>query len=441
MDRRFVDCHTVGFKEIEPAIARCTPAWVQEVTGVPAAHTEQAAHLFGAGPSLLWIGQGLQRQPSGGNIVRAVGLLPAMTGAIGRRGGGFLYLNGIETRGLDGDYLTGRHLAAGDPASISHMDLVATLEDPDRARALFCWNINIAASNPEQRRLRRALGREDLFTVVVDLFATDTADLADIVLPAASFLEHDDLVVSYFHHSLSAQVKAMEPPGDALPNSEIFRRIAAAMGYHDEALYEPDGDIIVRLLEQSGTGLDFEALAAVGSVWPEHIRIQFPDLCFATPSGRIEMASSTAEADGLPRTPAPTVDAPPAKDRFRLLSPSSDWMLNTAYSNDSRIQRRAGGLTVSINPLDASALGLSDGEMAEVGNDTGRLELTVAITDDVPTGVALIPKGRWPKQEVGLANVNALNPGQRSDMASSSAVHGTEVFVRPAAYRISPAPA
>src|SRR6202011_1406791 len=100
-----------------------------------------------------------------------------------------LYLNGIETRGLDGDYLSGRHLASGDPPSMSHMDLVATLEDPELARALFCWNINIAASNPQQVRLRRALAREDLFTVVVDLFRTDTADLADFVLPAASFLE------------------------------------------------------------------------------------------------------------------------------------------------------------------------------------------------------------------------------------------------------------
>jgi anaerobic selenocysteine-containing dehydrogenase len=441
LDRSFLDRCTVGWAEIEPLVAQCPPVWAQEVTGVPAARIEQAAHWFGAGPSLLWIGQGLQRQPSGGNIVRAVSLLPAVTGAIGRPGGGFLYLNGIETRGLDGDYLIGRHLAASEPASISHMDLATVLEEPEKSRALFCWNINIAASNPQQRRLRRALTRDDLFTVVVDLFATDTADLADIVLPAASFLEHDDLVVSYFHHSLSAQVKAAEPPGDALPNAEIFRRLAAAMGFDEAALYESDASILTCLLAQSGTGLSFEALSAVGTVWPDQIRMQFASLRFATPSGRIELASTAAEADGLPRIPTPSVDSPPAHGRLRLLSPSSEWMLNTAYSNDPRVQRRAGGLTVSINPAEAVALGLTDGQMAEVGNDTGRLELAVTITDDVPSGVALIPKGRWPKQEAGMANVNALNPGERSDMGSSSAVHGTEVFVRPSGYRISPAPA
>jgi anaerobic selenocysteine-containing dehydrogenase len=439
VDQKFLNRHTVGFEEVVAEVVCCTPEWAQQMTGVAAADIERAAHLFGRGPSLLWIGQGLQRQPSGGNIVRAIGLLPAATGAIGRPSGGFLYLNGIETRGLDGDYLTGRHLARGDRPSVSHMDLAATLEDPGRARALFCWNINIAASNPEQRRLRQALSREDLFTVVVDLFATDTADLADIVLPAASFLEHDDLVVSYFHHSLSAQVKAMEPPGQALPNAEIFRRLAGAMGYTDDALFETDAEILARLLEQNGSGLDFEALASVGTIWPDQIRLQFADLRFATPSGKIELASAAAVADGLPRTPVPSVDAPPAPGRLRLLSPSSEWMLNTAYSNDSRVQRRAGGITVSINPADALALGLAEGQLAEVGNDTGRLELAVTITDDVPAGVALIPKGRWPKQEAGLANVNALNPGERSDMGSSSAVHGTEVFVRP--YLISPAPA
>ena len=120
------------------------------------------------------------------------------------------------------------------------MDLAERLEDRERSRALFCWNINIAASNPEQTRLRAALAREDLFTVVVDLFPTDTTDYADIVLPAASFLECDDIVASYFHLSLGAQVKAVEPLGEALPNSEIFRRLAAAMGFDEPQLFESD---------------------------------------------------------------------------------------------------------------------------------------------------------------------------------------------------------
>jgi anaerobic selenocysteine-containing dehydrogenase len=342
-----------------------------------------------------------------------------------------LYLNGIQTRGLDGDYLAGTHLAAtGGPPSVSHLDLAATLEQPDRARALFCWNINIAGSNPEQRRLRRALCREDLFTVAVDVFPTDTADMADIVLPAASFHEHDDLVVSYFHHSISAQAKIMNPLGDALPNSEIFRRLATAMDWNDYELHETDQQIIDRLLQQAGIDMDFPTLCRAGTVWPDPApRLQFGNLHFPTPSGQVEIASALAEADGLPRVPTPTVDPAPGTGRLRLLSPSSAWTLNGLYSNDTRVGRRAGALTVTLNPLDAAARTLVPGDIATVTNDIGSLALPVQISEDVPPGVALIPKGRWPKLEPSGANVNVLNPGARSDMGHSSAVHGTEVYV------------
>jgi anaerobic selenocysteine-containing dehydrogenase len=430
VDERFVATHTLGYEELQPAIRRCTPSWAEQVTGVPPTLIEEAAHLYGRGPSLLWIGQGLQRQPTGGNVVRAVGLLPALTGHIGQPGGGFLYLNGIGTRGLDGDYLSGEDLRTVESPAVSHMDLTEILEDPDRSRALFCWNINIAASNPEQQRLRRALARRDLFTVGVDLFPTDTVDYADIVLPAASFLEHDDLVVSYFHHSIGAQAKAVDPPGAALPNSEIFRRLARAMGYDEPALHEPDADILARLMEQSGTQLDFAELKRLGTVWPMGTpRRQFPLLRFETPSGRIELASAAAEAAGLPRLPLPIADSRPAGGRFRLLSPSSEWMLNTTYGNDRRVGRRVGEFAITLNPDDARGLGLAAGDMARVGNAVGQLRLPVALSDDVPPAVALLPKGRWPKLEAVGGNVNTLNPGLRSDLGSSSAVHGTEVTV------------
>jgi anaerobic selenocysteine-containing dehydrogenase len=417
-------------EKLLPSIRRCTPAWAEHTTGVPAGLIERAAHLYGSGPSLLWIGQGLQRQPMGGNVVRAVGLLPALTGHIAKPGGGFLYLNGIGTRGLDDGYLAGAELSLGHAASVSHLDLAAILEDPARSRALFCWNINIAASNPEQQRLHRALAREDLFTVAVDLFPTDTVDLADIVLPAASFLEHDDLVVSYFHHSISAQAKAMDPPGSALPNSEIFRRLARAMGYDEPALYEPDASILARLMEQSGTNLDFADLKRIGTVWPDgKPRRQFPKLRFETPSGRIELASASAAAEGLPMVPLPVADSRPSDGRFRLLSPSSEWMLNTTYGNDDRIGRRMGEFAITLNPVDASRLGLTAGESARVSSAVGELCLPVCVSEDVPASVALLPKGRWPKMEASGSNVNALNPGLRTDLGSSSAVHGTEVTV------------
>jgi anaerobic selenocysteine-containing dehydrogenase len=310
------------------------------------------------------------------------------------------------------------------------MDLVGCLEDSERSQALFCWNINIAASNPQQARLHDALRREDLFTVVIDLFPTDTTDFADYVLPAASFLEFDDLVASYFHLTLSAQVKAAEPIGEALPNMEIFRRLARAMGFRETELYESDAEVIETVLRRSGTGEDFASLAAKGTVpiAAEPV-IQFADLRFPTPSGRVELASARAEADGLPRLPQPLADPRPTDGRLRLLSPASPWLLNDSFANDAKIARRLGPATVALHPDDAAARGLAEGDEALIANETGDLRLRVTISEALPRGVAYSPKGRWPKREPSRANVNSLNPGERADMGDSTSVHGVEVTV------------
>jgi anaerobic selenocysteine-containing dehydrogenase len=433
LDRRFVDAHVTGWDEMAPLVETCTPEWGEGVTGVSAADIEAAAHLYAPGPSLLWLGQGLQRQRFGGNVIRACASLPAVTGNLGRRGAGVLYLNGGGSRGIDDEYLPATHLAQTTPPPISQMDLAAALEDPARAGALVCWNINIAASNPQQRRLRRALGREDLFTVVIDLFQTDTADHADVVLPAASFLECDDVVVPYFNLSLAAQVKADEPPGQALPNSEIFRRLARRMGLQEPELYESDRDVIDELLRRSGCGHTFESLAAAGTIeHPASAAVQFAGARFPTTSGRVELASAEAESDGHPRTPRPLHDPRPRDGRLRLLTPASPWAMNDSFTNDRKVTLRIGQATIGLHPADAAERGLAPGEPATVSNDSGSLELHVAVTDDLPRGVALSCKGRWPKREPTNANVNTLNPGEHADMGASTAVHSVEVSVHPA---------
>ncbi len=175
IDRPFLAAHAQGWEEIEPQLSACTPAWGEATTGVPARLIEQAALLYAAEPSLLWIGQGFQRQSFGGNAMRAVALLPAATGNLGKYGAGFLYLNGWDTRGVDAAYLTAAHLKPGSACSISHMDLASRLESP-ATKAIVTWNNNIAVSSPEQKRLRRALERKDLLQVTLDLFQTDTAN-------------------------------------------------------------------------------------------------------------------------------------------------------------------------------------------------------------------------------------------------------------------------
>ncbi len=430
LDRTFLAQHSVGWDEVEPTLADCTPAWGERQTGVPARLIEEAARSYGRGPSLLWLGQGLQRQPMGGNVMRACALLPAATGNIGKPGAGFYYLNGSGRKGIRENRITAPQLRREPARSVSQMDLAATLEDPAKARALFCWNINIAASNPQQARLRRALEREDLLTVVVEAFQTDSADLADIVLPAAGFLEFDDLVSSYFHMTLSAQVKAMEPLGDSLPNQEIFRRLARAMAYNEPELFETDTEILGALLDGAGIAGGFAALAHAGTIelWPEPL-IQFADLKFPTPSGKIEIASAKAAMDGHSRTPLPLADARPGGGRLRLLSPATSWLMNSSYGNDPRIGEKLGLATVVLHPDDAAARGIADGDNVELSNETGRLTMNACLAPMMPAGVALARKSRWPKLTPGRANVNLLNAGGKTDMGESTAVHGTEVTV------------
>jgi anaerobic selenocysteine-containing dehydrogenase len=432
IDSAFVAAHVQGWEELEPMLAACHPRWGEAHTGVPAALIEEVAVLYARGPSLLWLGQGLQRQVTGGNVMRACGLLPALTGNLGKPGAGFLYLNGnLRQRRMDEDYLSGAHLgSAGGAPSLSHMDLAAALEDPARSRALFVWNMNPLASCPQQRRLRRALQREDLLTVALDLFPTDTTKMADYVLPAASFLEFDDLIASYFQLTLSAQVKAMEPLGEALPNQEIFRRLARAMNYSEPELYESDESMLATLMGRSGLGMTFAALARRGTIWvPEQPAVQFADGVFATPSGRIEIASARAAADGFPRLPQPWSDAPPESGRLRLLSPAHAWLMNTSFGNVAQIEHRLGEATIALHPADAAERHLAQGDAALVHNSCGRLGLQVVISDELPRGVALAHKGRWLGADAAGANVNVLNPGQKSDMGESTAVHSVEVWV------------
>jgi anaerobic selenocysteine-containing dehydrogenase len=379
----------------------------------------------------MWLGQGLQRQPRGGNVMRACAVLPAITGNLGKPGAGLCYLNGAGPRNLDYDYASAPQLGGDTPPSLSHMELADVLADRERCGAFLCWNMNVAASGPRQGALRQALAREDLFSVVVDLFQTDTADYADFILPAASFLEFDDLVMPYFHLNVSAQVKVEEPPGEALPNSEIFRQLSRAMGFDEPELYESDASILETLLDRTGLGIGWDELARVGTIEPfaEPV-VPFADGVFPTRSGKVELASSRAESHGHPRVPEPHADDPPPAGFLRLLSPASRWLMNDSYANDANVLRKLGAPEIYLNERDVKSLGLEDGELAAVFNDTGRIQLRVRVSDRVRPGVALAHKGRWAKLSDG-ASVNALNPGETSDMGNSSSVHGTLVRLEP----------
>lgn len=428
IDEMFLAAHAVGWDEIDAQLDECTPAWGEKVTGVPAALIERAAYTYAMGPSLLWMGQGFQRQTFGGNAMRAVGLLPAATGNIGKYGAGFLYLNGWDARGIDPEYLAASHLNTDPAPSISHMDLASHLEQPE-TKALVTWNNNIAASSPEQRRLRRALERDDLLQVTLDLFRTDTANYADYILPAASFLEFDDVVMSYFNHSISAQVKVEEPLGEATPNQEIFRRLSAAMGLEDPELFETDAGMIANLLGAAKPGLTFAGLANVGTIYePELPSIQFEDHKYRTSSGKIELAGPSFVDAGLPSAPFPSAEERPPGGNLRLLSPASEWLMNSSYGNDPKIQKQLGDCQAFIHPGEARERGIVSGADVRLKTDAGEITLKVALSENVPMGVILAHKGRW-SSDASKVNINAINPGHKSDLAESCAVHSINVSV------------
>ena len=433
-DEAFIAANVLGLDEIRAHIGRCTPEWGERETGVPAESIRDAARIYASGPALLWCGQALQRQPRGGNIMRTVGLLPALTGNIGKPGAGFYYVNDVaEIAGVDIDYLEGTALRRQPGKVVGALELAGRLADPDEFAAFMVWNTNPLASAADPLALRAALERESLFTVAIDLFMTDTARYADIVLPAASFLEFDDLVPGYFNYALGIQAKAREPLGEALPNQAIFRRLSRAMGLDAAALYEPDDAVLAELLRQVGYPGTFDDLRETGTIFVngDEPVIAFEDLCFATPSGRIEIASDKAVTMGLPRVPEATVDSAPRDGWLRLLSPASEWRLNDSYANDPRLKKRSSPAEITLNPDDAGRLGIAAGQRVSVSNGQGALTLTAVVSDVVLPGTAMAYKGRWPSLEPDGNNLNLLYDGAPNDMGESTAVHGVEVRVAP----------
>lgn len=427
----FIAAHVTGLEDLRPAIEAATPEATEALTGVPAAQIEDVARAYATGPSLLWMGQGMQRTARGGNAFRALSALVALTGNVGKPGAGFCYMNGPGTRGIDMDEITRPELDTGS-SSVTHMKLAETVADPARTSVFMTWNCNPVASSPDQGKLREALTREDLFTVVCDLFPTDTAAYADIVLPAASFMEFDDIVAPYFHHTLSAQVAVQSPPGTALPNQEIFRRLARALALDDPMLHEEDAALLDRIIAMTGLGLSFAELAEAGTVpLYSEPRMQFPDFVFPTPSGRIELASRAAVDQGVPLVPEPHADIEDADGRLRILSPSSFWQMNASYANDPEIQKRLGPIAVILHPKEAEARGLEDGGRVTLSNAAGTLELQVSVSDIAQPGFGIVYKGRWPGAEPGGANINVLHAAQLSDIAEATSVHSTVATLTP----------
>ena len=310
--------------------------------------------------------------------------------------------------------------------------LVATGDGGPPVHALFVWCSNPVLSLPNAGAIRRGLARDDLFTVVSEQFLTDTARYADVVFPAATQLEQLDVVPAWGHLHLGWNEPAIEPPGEAVPNTELWRRLAGAFGL-DDPRFALDDEALIRL---ALTGVDVDELRRRGFLRLPHPEPLTPYVegGFPTPSGKAELWAGDLH-DSAARVPDHLVadegPAPVAGEGGRhplsLLTPKvHQRFLNTTYSHHHG-EREGGGPWVELDPADADARGLADGDLARVANDRGHLDLPVRFSERLRPGVALVPWGWWGDDRAA----NLLTSDRPTDWGDGVAYLDTRVEVTP----------
>jgi anaerobic selenocysteine-containing dehydrogenase len=452
-DADYVAAHTIGFEELRKRVTEYPPERVAEITGLSAAEIVTLAREYAsASPSVIRLNYGVQRCENGGMAVRAITMLPAITGAWKKQGGG-LTLSTSGTFALNKQALQREDLMTatlGRPARILNMNqLGKLLTDPTLAppvKALFVYNSNPAAVCPNHNLVVEGLKRPDLFTVVHEQFFTDTTDYADIVLPATTFLEHKDLVASYGHLHLQLSDAAIEPLGESCSNAEVFRRVAARVGLEDECLRASDDELIDDALNVDPQKPGHEFLAGISreALEREHsIPLKVPrsngaylpfSNGFATPSGRAELCSEALAAAGL--DPVAAYNAPTEsrhgeqarKYSLELLPRKHDNFLNTTFCNLAGHQKMERRFELQMNAVDASARGITDGDALRVHNDRGELHLRARVDDSVPAGVVSAYLD-WARSSPGGKNVNVLTSDRLTDIGRGATFYSALVEV------------
>ena len=444
-DQDYLERHTQGEAELRERVKEWTPAHTAAVTGLPEADIEWFARAYATTrPSAIRINYGLNRHAGGGMAVRTIACLPAVTGAWRDVGGGIL-LSTSGTFPVRGEALERPDLTPPGTRTVNMSQLGRALTDPTLAppvKALFVYNSNPAAVAPEQEQVVKGLGREDLFTVVHELFPTDTVDYADVVLPATTTLEHYDLHKAYGHLYLSLSRPAIAPEGESKPNTEVFRLLAARMGLEDPCLFESDEALARQALDWSHphlAGITFERLEREGSV---RLSVSDPHAPFAeggfpTPSGKCELLAPSLAAQGkdplagyVPPREGPTSN-PGLAARYPLafISPPAHHFLNSTFSAQPVFVRREGEPCLTLHPDDAAPRSIADGAMVRVFNDRGSFEARARVSDAARKGVVVGLSVWWPKMCPGGKNANAVTGQELTDLGEGATFYDALVEV------------
>ena len=441
--------HTTGFDELRAAVAEWTPERAANATGVdPDVITQLALDYATVRPAGIRTLIGAEHHENGAMFYRTLACLPALTGAWAERGGGVAKSVGSYADAVvdiaafmrpDLERADGR--SEPRELNMSHLGRILTSPHAGEAdgpgvHAMIVWNCNPLVTVPQAELIRSGMEREDLFTVVHEQFLTDTARYADIVLPAATQIESDDVVLPWGHLWIGWNGAAIDPPGEACSNTEMFRRVARAMGYTEPSLFDDDAT----LLRAAFPTIDLDDLKRTGWVrapYPDDGR-PFGDGHFDTPTGRVDLASDRLERMGQPRVP--TYIAPRegpggnadvvARYPLQLLTPKHHTrFLNSGYSQLPKHGPAEGGPFVELVAADADARGLADGSLARVWNDRASVAVPVKVTDRLRPGVVAIPFGWWSRHHPDGHIANSLTNDTLTEWGGGVAYSDTLVQI------------
>jgi len=455
LDRDYVDRYTIGFDELATRAGEFSPDRVEAITGVPTADIRKLAREYATSqPSAIRVGVAIERSAGGGDALRAIISLPALVGAWRHVGGGVM---ASPSRAFPRKMLNRPDLIPPGTRVVNLLQLGRALTrqlplNPP-IDALFVYNCNPIIACPEEALVADGLAREDLFTVVSEQFLTDTALFADLVLPAATQLEQIDLMFSWGHFYLTWNEPAIAPQGEAVSNTELFRRLAAAFGFDDDPLFRrSDEELIRQTLDWTSpalSGISIEGLRQTGyarlNIGLPGERAPHANGDFLTTSGKCEFKSSLAgrgsfvvppfrqghpaDQAGTPVSDVPDYvpprESPLAGARgatrypLSLITPKSHAFLNSGYANLAVQRHAAGPQCAMLHPDDALARGIGNGETVTVFNDRGRMVCKAKVTTDVMPGLVAIPSGYWRNGSRSNTSVNVLASAEHGNIGRS----------------------
>jgi anaerobic selenocysteine-containing dehydrogenase len=448
-DQDYVDNYTVGFAELAERVKSRTPEWAAEITGIPADDIRRFAREYATTqPAAIRLGVALERNYGGGQAIRAVTCLPALTGAWRHVGGGATQFP-VWEHPYKFDVISRPDLIPEGTRVINAIQIGRALNGEMKLdtpiKSMMCWNANPVTQAAETDKIVEGLMREDLFMVSAEHFLSDTASYADIVLPASMGAEMEDMILSWGHLYLTYNEKCVESPGEALPNNEIFRRLAARMGYQEDNFKWSDSECLENYVDWDSPaceGIDLNYLREHGfarlNVGTKDDRAPHKAGNFPTPTGKCHFLVEGATNFVAPPfrqmyegfQPGEPIDSLPdyvasretpstnpglaEKYPLNIISPKSHGFLNSCYGNIDEKIKGQGDQFVLISPVDADRRNIQNGDTVRVFNDRGGFEGKAQITDDVSAGIIVATLGYW--RQLNKGTVNCVSSAEFVDM-------------------------